>query len=47
MVVTALKTAKTLWKPSFGSFAQEPLGAIFLRIYVLGKQLTTVLIVGP
>jgi len=46
MAATAHVIAKILWKPFCGNFEQVRLGVIFLRIFVHGKQPTTVSIVG-
>ena len=35
-----------LWRPSYGSYAQERHGEIFPKNYVRGKQLITALIGG-
>ena len=46
MAATAHVIAKISWKPFCGNFEQVRLGVIFLRIFVHGKQPTTVSIVG-
>ena len=46
MVVIALKIARILWRLFYGNFVLEPLGEIFLKTFVLGKQLTIVSIAG-
>ena len=47
MVVTDGKMTETSWKPFYGNCVQEHLGEIFHVNFVLGKQLITVLTVGP